>query len=385
MFEELIESAAQKEKFRVAANKLLNQCFLLRKREDTKKEYVFVRQNRELFLPFFDLLGYDLKINEDQGVIGIVNQFGTGRLSLGKYESVFLLILRILYVEKRKELGTFTEEVTVLMEEIREKYAMLKIRARPMLDKGNERHMVSLFRLLLVVLFLGLWELAARKEWIDVFFFSSPGDIVRYLYQMLIDYSFFTNTGITLLETIVSFLLVTLLSLLVATLLWYVSSLAEILEPYLVVLNSLPKSALAPLLIVWLGTGTNTIIVAGISVAVFGSIINLYTGFCQSDPEMLKLIYTLGGNRRDALLKVILPGSVPLILSNMKVNIGLALVGVIIGEFLAARRGLGYLIIYGSQVFQLNMVITSIIILCAIAMIFYQLIQRMEHYYRKKF
>lgn len=146
MFEELMESTAQKERFRIAANKLLNQCFLLRKREDTKKEYIFVRQNRELFLPFFDLLGYDLKINEDQGVIGIVNQFGTGRLSLGKYESVFLLILRVLYVEKRKELGTFSEEVTVLMEEIREKYAMLKIKAKPLLDKGAERHMISLFR-----------------------------------------------------------------------------------------------------------------------------------------------------------------------------------------------------------------------------------------------
>lgn len=146
MFEELMESASQKEKFRIASNKLLNQCFLLRKREDTKKEYIFVRQNKELFFPFFDLLGYDLKINEDQGVIGIVNQFGTGRLSLSKYESIFLLILRILYVEKRKELGTFTEEVTVLMEEIREKYAMLRIKAKPMLDKGNEKHMVSLFR-----------------------------------------------------------------------------------------------------------------------------------------------------------------------------------------------------------------------------------------------
>ncbi len=146
MFEELMESTAQKERFRVAANKLLNQCFLLRKREDTKREYIFVRQNRELFLPFFDLLGYDLKINEDQGVIGIVNQFGTGRLALGKYESVFLLILRILYVEKRRELGTFSEEVTVLMEEIREKYAMLKLKAKPLLDKGTERHMISLFR-----------------------------------------------------------------------------------------------------------------------------------------------------------------------------------------------------------------------------------------------
>ncbi len=253
--------------------------------------------------------------------------------------------------------------------------------------KAHRRHhyLIGLCRLLLIVAFLGLWELAAVKEWIDVFFFSSPRGIMRYLYQMLIDYSFFSNTGITLLETIVSFLLVTCLSLLVATLLWYMSSLAEVLEPYLVVLNSLPKSALAPLLIVWLGTGTNTIIVAGISVAVFGSIINLYTGFCQSDPEMLKLIYTLGGNKRDAFVKVILPASIPLILSNMKVNIGLSLVGVIIGEFLAARRGLGYLIIYGSQVFQLNMVITSIIILCAIAMAFYKLIQSLEHYYRKKF
>ena len=146
MFEEIMESTAQKEKFRTAANKLLNQWFLLRRREDTKKEYVYVRQNRELFVPFFDLLGYELRINEDQGVIGIVNQFGTGRLALGKYESIFLLILRILYVEKRKELGAFSEEATVLMEEIREKYAMLRIKAKPMLDKGMERQMISLLR-----------------------------------------------------------------------------------------------------------------------------------------------------------------------------------------------------------------------------------------------
>lgn len=248
----------------------------------------------------------------------------------------------------------------------------------------RHHHIVSLSRFLLIAVFLCLWEAAARKEWIDVFFFSSPCGILSYLYQMLLDRSFFMHTGITLLETIVSFLLVTLFSLLAATLLWYRSSLAEVLEPYLVILNSLPKSALAPLLIVWLGTGTNTIIVAGVSVAIFGSVINLYTGFCQADAEMLKLIYTLGGSRRDAFIKVILPSSIPLILSNMKVNIGLSLVGVIIGEFLAARRGLGYLIIYGSQVFQLNMVITSIMILCAIAMAFYQIIQHLEHAYRKK-
>lgn len=216
----------------------------------------------------------------------------------------------------------------------------------------KHHHMVAVFRLLILLVFLIFWECMTRAGYIDIFFFSSPTAIIKYLYQMFLDASFFRHTGITLLETIVSFLLVTAFSLFFAMLLWYHKSLSEILEPYLVVLNSLPKSALAPLLIVWLGTGAKTIIVAGISVAVFGSIINLYTGFCQADKEMLKLIYTLGGSRKDAMFKVILPSSVPLILSNMKVNIGLCLVGVIIGEFLAARRGLGYLIIYGSQVFS---------------------------------
>lgn len=146
MFEILNESVAQKEKFRVAANKLLNQCFLVKKKEDTKKDYQFVRQNKELFIPYFELLGYDLKINEDQGVIALVNQTGTGRLSLNKYDSILLLILRILYMDKRKELATFSEEVTVLMEEIRERYALLKIKTKPTLDKQTEKHMVSLFR-----------------------------------------------------------------------------------------------------------------------------------------------------------------------------------------------------------------------------------------------
>lgn len=216
----------------------------------------------------------------------------------------------------------------------------------------RHHHLVTLLRGLVLILFLVFWECAGRAGLIDTFFFSSPVMVVTFFVEMLMDGSFFFHTGITLLETLLSFFLITLISILTATLLWYSKTLSEILEPYLVVLNSLPKSALAPLFIVWLGTGIKTIIVAGISVAVFGSIINIYTGFKQVDQEKLKLIYTLGGNRFDAFHKVVLPSSIPAILSNMKVNIGLALVGVIIGEFLAARRGLGYLIIYGSQVFR---------------------------------
>lgn len=248
----------------------------------------------------------------------------------------------------------------------------------------RHHHIVTMLRILVLILFLGIWEYAGAAGIIDTFFFSSPSMIISYFMEMILDGSFFTHTGITLFETLISFLLITLISMITATLLWYSKTLSEILEPYLVVLNSLPKSALAPLFIVWLGTGINTIIVAGISVALFGSVISLYTGFKHVDEEKLKLIYTLGGSQFQAFHKVVLPSSIPTILSNMKVNIGLALVGVIIGEFLAARKGLGYLIIYGSQVFKLNMVITSIIILCVIAMGLYQCIQWLEHLYKKK-
>lgn len=248
----------------------------------------------------------------------------------------------------------------------------------------RHHHTITIARILILIAFLLIWEFTGRLGYIDTFFFSSPSLVVTHLIQMISDGSFFLHTGITLFETLLSFVLISVFALLLSTLLWYSKTLSELLEPYLVVLNSLPKSALAPLLIVWLGTGINTIIVAGISVAIFGSIISLYTGFKQVDQEKLKLIYTLGGNRMTAFRKVVLPASIPVILNNMKVNIGLALVGVIIGEFLAARMGLGYLIIYGSQVFQLNMVLTSIMILCIIAMALYQGIQWLEHLYKKK-
>ncbi len=252
--------------------------------------------------------------------------------------------------------------------------------------RAHKRHhrFVRHMRAAVLLLFLLLWEYCADKNLIDSFFFSSPSRVAACFLGMAQDRSLFPHIGITLLETVVSFLLVTGLSLLAATLLWHSRKLSEILEPYLVVLNSLPKSALAPLLIVWLGTGINTIITAGISVAVFGAVISLYTGFLQADPEKQMLIRTLGGNRRDVFFKAVLPASVPVILSSMKVNIGLALVGVIIGEFLAARRGLGYLIIYSSQVFQLTSLITSILILCAIAMGLYQIVQGAEHWYKKR-
>lgn len=218
-------------------------------------------------------------------------------------------------------------------------------------EKVHRRN-VRVCRLMLLILLLSLWELCARLGIINDFIFSSPSRMTVYFLSMVKDRSIFLHIGVTVMETLISFCLVITLGLIISILLWSSRSITEVLEPYLVMLNSLPKSALAPILIVWLGNNIKTIIVAAVSVAIFGCIMTLHTGFTQTDPDKIKLIYSLGGTKKDVLLKVLLPGSVPLIISNMKVNIGLCLVGVIIGEFLAANQGLGYLIIYGSQVFR---------------------------------
>lgn len=233
-------------------------------------------------------------------------------------------------------------------------------------------------RILLFAAFLMLWQVSADMGWIDSFYFSAPIAIAKLFWHDIQDMSLLSHIGITLWESGVSFMLIIIFSVLTATFFWFYPSLGKMFEPFLIVLNSLPKSALAPLIIVWLGTGPRTIILCGISVGIFGCILNLYQSFAQTDPERLKLIETLGGSKLQAFTKVVFPGNIPTFISLSKVNIGLALVGVIIGEFLAGRKGLGYLIIYGSQVFKLDMVILSIVILCVIAMVLYGLLNLLE-------
>jgi NitT/TauT family transport system permease protein len=230
----------------------------------------------------------------------------------------------------------------------------------------------------LLLAFLVLWELSASLGWIDSFIFSSPSRLIACAIRLTKSGELPGHIAVTLMETFVSFFLVIVVTLFVTLLLWLNRPLSRILEPYLVVLNSLPKSALAPLLIVWLGANYKTIILTGMSVAIFGSILNLYTGFMETSPDKIKLIRALHGNTAHVLFKVVLPSNLANLFSIMKVNIGLCLIGVIIGEFIGSKQGLGYMIIYGSQVFKLDWVILSILILCLIAMLLYFLLGRME-------
>ncbi|MDY3745892.1 MAG: ABC transporter permease [Lachnospiraceae bacterium] len=214
----------------------------------------------------------------------------------------------------------------------------------------RHQRLITLYRILILIIFFTVWEITAKYKIIDPFIFSSPSRIIAAFMTLIPEAVIFKHIGITLLETFIGFILVTFIGILISVILWWNKSISEVIEPYLIALNSLPKTALAPVLIVWLGNNMKTIIVCAILLAVFGTIINLYTGFATTDPDKLLLITTLGGTKKDGLFKVVLPENFPAIISSMKVNIGLCLVGVIIGEFLVANEGLGYLIIYGSQV-----------------------------------
>lgn len=248
--------------------------------------------------------------------------------------------------------------------------------------KNHRRKQILIWciRILILIVFIGGWELLTREKIIDSFIFSSPSRIVEAAKLYWVDGTLKHHIGITLLETFICFGIVIIGGISVAIILWWNPTLYKILEPYLVILNSLPKSALAPVFIVWLGTGMKTIIVAAISVAIFGAIMSLYENFRQTDPEKIKLIYTLGGNKLKVLTKLVIPANKAIIINVMKVNMGLSLVGVIIGEFVAANAGLGYLILYASQVFKLDLVLLSITILSAVAAILYLLLDMLERF-----
>lgn len=237
---------------------------------------------------------------------------------------------------------------------------------------------IRLIQILIFVLFLCIWQFCSSKKIINPFIFSSPERIFICFCEMIVNKSLFHHVGLTLLETLISFFLVFCLSIGISILLWWNHTFSRIAQPYLVILNSLPKSALAPLLLVWFGATIRMILITAVSVVIFGSILNIYTGFQETDPDKLMLIRTLRGNKWHCLKLVVIPGSIPILFGVMKANIGLCLVGVIIAEFMGARAGLGYLIIYSSQVFKLDWLLMSVILLCLIAMGLYGILGKIE-------
>lgn len=239
-------------------------------------------------------------------------------------------------------------------------------------------------RWLLLALLLLAWEALASSGIVDPFITSSPTRIFKKLCELFAAGSIWTDIGVTLYETLLAFGISTLLGSVIAILLYVIPPLKRVLEPYLIILNSLPKIALGPLLIIWFGVGTKSIVAMGILICIVITTISMLNGFLAIEDEKIMLLHSMGASKMQILFKLILPASLPNFISVLKINVGMAWVGVIMGEYLSCKAGLGYLLTYNGQIFNLDMVMTTIVILCVLAAIMYGVVALLEYVANRK-
>lgn len=249
-------------------------------------------------------------------------------------------------------------------------------------EKRRKKGLILFSQFALLFLFLASWELFARLGVINTFLVSKPSDIWNLFFIYLKNGEIFRHMKVSLLETLYGLVIGTGLGILIGILLWWFPTLSRILDPFLVVLNALPKTALAPILIIWAGTGMKGIVVVAISLSIVITILSSYHAFNSIDEEQIKMMKTLGASKWQILIKLILPANIPNLINIVKINIGMAWVGVIVGEFLVSREGIGYLVVYGGQVFKLDLVMMGVFILGVLALLMYLLLNGVEKYFR---
>lgn len=235
----------------------------------------------------------------------------------------------------------------------------------------REQTLVWFLRFSLLTILLLVWELLANLNVIDAFISSSPSRILKTIKSLFTENNLLYHIGITLYETLIGFIITALLGCLIALALWWSERLRLVLEPYIVILNSLPKIALGPIIIIWCGSGSKAIILMAVLIGIIVAIITMLNGFLSTDKNKILLLKSMGANKIQILFKLILPGNLPTLISMLKISVGMAWIGSIMGEYLVSRAGLGYLIVYGGQVFKLDLVMASTVILCILATLMY--------------
>lgn len=238
--------------------------------------------------------------------------------------------------------------------------------------------LVWVFRIGVLSLILGLWELVTACGWVDPFITSSPSRIASTLANLAADGSLFYHIGVTLWETLAGFAIAVIVGFSVALALWWSDTLRRVLEPYIVVLNALPKIALGPLIIIWFGTGSKAIVFMTVLVGVIVAIMHVLSAFIATDVNKVLLLRSMGASKLQILWKLVIPSSYPAVISMLKVNVGMAWIGSIMGEYIVSRAGLGYLIVYGGQVFKLDLVMSATFVLCLLAAGMYALVVLLE-------
>lgn len=243
---------------------------------------------------------------------------------------------------------------------------------------------ILISQILLLVGFIALWEVLANFKIINTFLFSKPSDIYHLFMTYVQNGELMTHIWISVYETVLGLVIGTVLGILIAIALWWSERLSKILDPFLVVLNALPKTALAPIIIVWAGAGITGIVVTAVTISVVVTILSAYNYFINVDEEKIKMLISFGASKSQILFKLIIPSNIGNLINLTKINIGMAWVGVIVGEFLVSRAGIGYLIVYGSQVFKLDLVMMGVFVLAFCAWIMYEILNIIEKIYNSR-
>ncbi|GAA0114687.1 ABC transporter permease [Clostridium senegalense] len=251
-------------------------------------------------------------------------------------------------------------------------------------ERKKNKYKILFWQIFLLVMLLVIWEVFARVKIIDTFLFSKPSDIYVLFKEYVSNGELFKHVGISVWETVLGFTIGTVLGIIIAIMLWWSKTVAKILDPFMVVLNALPKTALAPILIVWAGAGIKGIVVIAVTISVVTTILSAYNYFINADEEKIKMLRSFGATKSQILTKLILPSNIGNIINIVKINIGMSWVGVIVGEFLVSRYGIGYLIVYGGQVFRLDLVMMGVVVLAVCALIMYEVVNVIEKIYKSK-
>ena len=244
--------------------------------------------------------------------------------------------------------------------------------------RKREKILIKITQVSIIATIIIIWQIAANKGWINTFISSSPEKIIKTIITLYKDKSLFHHIWITFYEVIVSFILGSSLGIIIATILWRYNFIFKVIDPYLTILNSMPKVSLGPIIIIIAGAGIKSIIIMALFISVIITIINMHQAFKETDENKIRLQKSFKASQKQIFFKLILPSNFNNLINTFKINIGLVFIGVIMGEFLISKAGVGYLIMYGSQVFNLNLVMTGIIILCVMASLMYYLIVLIE-------
>lgn len=247
----------------------------------------------------------------------------------------------------------------------------------------RDNFLVFFTQIFMIILFFIVWQILANKGLINTFLVSSPSKVFNTIIDLIKENNFWNHILTTLYEIIISFIIGNLIGLIFASILWFNKFLSRVFEPFLTILNSLPKVALGPLIIVWAGANTKSIIIMALLISAIISIINIHNAFKTTDENKIKIIKSMGGNKLQIFTKVVIPSNILNIIESFKINVSMCFVGVIMGELLVSKEGIGYLIMYGSQVFNMNLVITGVILLVILTIILYYFVYYIEKISRK--